>query len=41
VPGLTGLIPTDRILERPPRGGFSICVDQYANVRYWHKADMS
>ena len=27
-------------IERPPRGGLSVCADQFPDVRYWHKADI-
>jgi hypothetical protein len=30
----------DRISERPPRGGLSVCSDQFPNVRFWPKADI-
>ena len=30
----------DQISERPPRGGLSVFLGPFANVRYWHKADM-
>ena len=31
---------SDRISERPPRGGLSVSFHHFAHVRYWHKADI-
>jgi hypothetical protein len=30
----------DRISERPPRGGLSVCAGHFAFVRFWTKADI-
>jgi hypothetical protein len=30
----------DRILEKSSQGDLSFCVGRFANVRFWHKADI-